>query len=65
MDSCYDTEMKKLANWLLFGMSTTDICGALPNHCYDDSFFVISKDGFQAYTTSAGFKEFSKLNTLI
>jgi hypothetical protein len=65
MDSSYDQEMKKLANWLLFGLSTTDICGALPSHIYDDSFFIVSKDGLQAYTNSAGFKEFSNLDTLI
>ena len=65
MDSSFDPEMQKLTNWLLFGMSTTDICGALPGFCYEDSFFVISKDGFQGFTNSAGFKEFSKLNTLI
>ena len=57
--------MQKLCNWLLYGMSTNDICGSTPSDCYSDSFFVISKDGFQVYTNSAGFKEFSKICTLI
>jgi len=65
MDSSYDTEMQKLTNWLLFGLSTTDIYGASPGFCYEDSFFVISKDGFQGFTNSGGFKELSKLDTLI
>ena len=47
-----DVEMTKLCNWLLFGLSSNDICGGLHNSdVFADSFFVISKDGFQAYTT--------------
>ena len=46
-------------------MSTTDICGHLFGDEYEDSFFVISKDGLQVYTNSAGFKSFSKVCTLI
>ena len=65
IDTGYDSEMKKLCNWLLFGMSTTDICGHLFGDEYEDSFFVISKDGLQVYTNSAGFKSFSKVCTLI
>jgi hypothetical protein len=65
MDACNDNEMRKLSNWLLYGLSTTDIFGANRNLAYDDSFFVISKDGLQSYTNSAGFKEFSKICTLI
>jgi hypothetical protein len=38
--------MKKLTNWLLFGLSANDISGAMHDYCYHDSFFVISKDGF-------------------
>jgi hypothetical protein len=57
-------EMRKLCNWLLYGLSTTDIYGSSRDLSYDDSFFVISKDGLQCYTNSAGFKEFSKINTL-
>ena len=58
--------MKKLCNWLLFGLSSNDICGGLHNSSmYSDSFFIISKDGFQGYTNSEGFKELSNLTTLI
>lgn len=57
--------MKKLANWLLFGLSTNDICGAVHDGCYADSFFVISRDGLQVYTNSAGFKKFSHVCTLV
>ena len=57
--------MRKLCNWLLYGLSTTDICGSTRDLNYDDSFFVISKDGLQAYTNSTGFKEFSKICTLV
>ena len=65
MDAQYDPEMKKLCNWLLFGLSATDIHGGLQDFMYEDSYFVISKDGFQAYTNSAGFKSLSNLTTLI
>jgi len=65
MDSCLDPEMKKLCNWLLFGLSTTDICGSVHKDIYSDCFFVISRDGFQAYVNSAVFKEFSQLSTII
>jgi len=42
-----DREMGKLSNWLLFGLSSNDICGGIHNSSlYEDSFFVISKDGF-------------------
>jgi len=57
--------MKKLCNWLLFGLSTTDICGSVYKDIYADCFFVVSKDSFQAYVTSGAFKEFSQLATLL
>lgn len=57
--------MKKLCNWLLHGLSTTDICGSVISDIYSDCFFVISKDGFQAYLNSGAFKEFSNLSTLL
>lgn len=58
--------MGKLCNWLLFGLSSNDICGGIYNSSlYEDSFFVISKDGFQGYTSSQGFKELSNLTTLV
>jgi len=65
MDGTFDAEMKKLANWLLSGLSTSDISGAAHTMAYSDAFFVISKDGMQAYLNPAGFKEFSKLCTLV
>lgn len=65
MDTFHDEEMKKLQNWLLFGMSSSDINGSTMNDCYAESFFVISKDSFQAFTNSSGFKELSNLVTLL
>lgn len=46
MDTFHDEEMKKLQNWLLFGMSSSDINGSTLTDSYSDSFFVISKDSF-------------------
>ena len=61
-----DHEMKKLCNWLLFGLSSNDICGGLhDSSLYEDSFFIISKDGFQGYTGAKGFKELSNFTTLV
>lgn len=58
--------MKKLCNWLLFGLSTIDIYGPVYNmDLYADCVFVISKDSFQAYLTSGAFKEFTKLSILL
>lgn len=65
MDTFHDEEMKKLQNWLLYGMSSSDINGSTLSDSYSDSFFVISKDSFQAFTNSAGFKEISNLVTLL
>lgn len=65
MDTYHDEEMKKLQNWLLFGMSATDINNSPLSDAFSDSFVVISKDSFQVYTNSAGFKELSSLTTLI
>ena len=58
--------MKKLCNWLLFGLSTIDIYGPVYKmDLYQDCIFVISKDGFQAYLNSGSFKEFTKLSILL
>lgn len=58
--------MKKLANWLLYGLSASDINGSALDDSFADSFFVISKDGFQAYTNSTGFKQhLASLATLV
>jgi hypothetical protein len=65
MDSCLDREMKKLTNWLLWGMSSHEIHGDSMGDQYNDSFFVISKDSFQGYINTAGFKLLSKLSSLV
>jgi hypothetical protein len=66
IDTCHDEEMKKLQNWLLYGLSASDINGSPLDDSLNDSFVVISKDSFQAYTNSAGFKQhLSSLTTLL
>ena len=65
MDSKYDLEMNRLQNWLLFGQSSYDVHGSAPSSVFNDSFFVISKDSFQAFTNNAGFKKLSELCTLV
>ena len=65
MDASFDPEMKKLCNWLLYGLSTTDICGPVFEDTYTDCFFVISKDRFQAYLNSSAFKDFNQKSTLL
>ena len=57
--------MTKLLNWLMFGLSSSDIHGSTPHYDFDDSFFVISRNSFQAYTNQAGFMELSRLTTLV
>ena len=57
--------MTKLLNWLLFGLSSSDIHGSTPHYDFDDSFFVVSRNSFQAYTNTDGFKHLSQLTTLI
>ena len=65
MDTFHDEEMKKLQNWLLHGMSSSDINASSPSDVFSETILVISKDSFQAYTNSTGFKELSNLTTLI
>ena len=66
IDTCHDEEMKKLQNWLLYGLSASDINGSPLSDAFNDSFVVISKDSFQAYTNSTGFKQhLASLTTLI
>ena len=65
IDTFHDEEMKKLQNWLLYGLSASDINGSTPTDAFGDSFFVVSRDSFQAYTNSSGFKELSNLTTLL
>ncbi len=65
MDTYHDEEMKKLQNWLLFGLSSLDINGSPLSDCFAETFLVISKDGLQVYTNATGFKELSHLITLV
>lgn len=57
--------MKKLNNWLLFGLSNSDIMGSSHSSIYEDSFFVVSRDGLQAFVTSQAYKDFSNKSTLV
>ena len=65
MDAKRDSEMTKLTNWLLFGLSSSDIHGSTPEFNFDDSFLVISKNSLQVYTTHTGYKELSSLTSLV
>lgn len=65
MDCFNDDEMSKLNNWLMFGLSNSEIYGSNYKDTYNDCVFVISKDGFQAYVVSSAYKEFSNLSTLL
>lgn len=57
--------MSKFRNWLLFGLSGTDIKEGMMNDHFNEAFFVISKDAFQAYSTSKGYKDIAKLCALV
>jgi hypothetical protein len=58
--------MKKLQNWLLYGLSASDINGSSPSDAFNDSFVVVSRDSFQAFTNSTGFKlHLANLTTLL
>ena len=65
MDAKRDSEMTKLTNWLLFGLSSSDIHGSTPEFHFDDSFLVISKNSLQVYTTNTGYKELGSLTSLV
>ena len=65
IDTYHDKEMKKFKNWLFYGISGYDMEGTSLNDNFNDSFCVISKDSFQAYTTTAGFKDLSRLSALV
>jgi hypothetical protein len=65
MDTFHDEEMKKLQNWLLYGMSASDINGSALSDAFTDTFIIVSKDSLLIYTNSAGFKELAGLTTLI
>lgn len=58
--------MKKLQNWLLYGLSASDINGSALDDALTETMVVVSRDGFQAYTNSAGFKQhLARLTTLL
>ena len=57
--------MTKLTNWLLFGLSSSDIQGSTPEFHYDDTFVIVSKNSLQIYTTHSGYKELCKLISLV
>ena len=57
--------MKKLQNWLLYGLSASDINGSPLSDAFNDSFVVVSKDSFQAYTNSSGFKQHLSTSTTL
>ena len=57
--------MTKLLNWLMFGKSSQDIHGTLPNYDFEDSFFIITRNSFQGYTTLKGFQHLANLTSLI
>jgi hypothetical protein len=65
IDSQYDKEMRILKNWLLHGLSASDIEGSGPSNIFDETMLVISKDSFSAFTNGAGFKQLSSLTTLV
>lgn len=65
MDSRHDSEMKKILNWLVFGLSGSDVFGETYQYCFDDSFFVVGKDSLQVYTTQSGFEQLNVLTTLV
>ena len=65
MDAKRDTEMTKLTNWLLFGLSSSDIHGSTPDFHFDDSVFVIAKNALQVYTSSTGYKALCTLVSLV
>ncbi len=66
IDTCHDEEMKKLQNWLLYGLSASDINGSPLSDAFNDTFVVVSRDSFQAFTNTAGFKQhLSTLTTLL
>ena len=57
--------MKRLGNWLLFGLSGQDVLANAPRIFYQDSVFVISKNAFQVFTTSVGYDHLHSLITLV
>jgi len=65
IDTFHDQEMKKLTNWLLFGICGFSIEDSFLHNNFDDTFLVVSKDSLQIYTTHKGIKRLSQLSALI
>lgn len=65
MDAKRDNEMTKLTNWLLFGLSSSDIHGSTPDFHFDDSILVVSKNSMQVYSTNSGLQVLSNLVSLV
>jgi len=65
MDAKRDTEMTKLCNWLLFGLSSSDIHGSAPDFHFDDTVIVVSKNAMQVYTSHSGYQELCTLVSLV
>lgn len=65
IDTFHDPEMKKLQNWLLNGLSGSDVLGVAPNDVFDDCFFVIAVDSLYIYSSSRAFYRLSYLSTLV
>lgn len=57
--------MKKLTNWLFYGLSGKDVDGSPLNDHFEDTFAVVSKDSLQIYCTYRGFKDASALSALV
>lgn len=65
MDAKRDSEMTKLTNWLLFGLSSSDIHGSTPEFYFDDTVLVVAKNSLQLYTTHSSYKHVSALVSLV
>ena len=58
MDAKRDSEMTKLTNWLLFGLSSSDIHGSTPDFHFDDTILHLEKPKW--HSASELIKEFSE-----
>ena len=57
--------MKKFENWLLHGCSGFDINNTPIDDKFSDTFIIISRDSFQAFTTPKGYNELARLSALV
>ena len=65
MDAKRDSEMTKLTNWLLFGLSSSDIHCSTPEYHFDDTVIVVAKNSMQLYTSHSGYRHLSALVSLV